>query len=242
MSLGIIELNDSNIQLSQDDRQWSSPGYALATADEVLIGEAARQQARLMPLSAFNQFWHRLSLEATSSANHRVRHHADLAYFQLSDLAQQAGECDEVVLAVPGNFSADQLSLLLGIARECPFNAVGLVDCAVAALAPEVGQGRYLHVDIQLHQVVISEVEVDSEARLAKTEPVPEAGLETLYGHWARMISDQFIQQTRFDPLHTAEAEQQLYNHLSAWVAEAGEDQQLELAGHKIALTPPIAD
>lgn len=237
MVTGVIELNDSGICLTTSKQSWTSPGFATTANNKISIGQAALEQARLHPLNTFNQFWNRLSLDSINSGHERVRHHADLAFMQLNELIQRAGDCDEVIFAIPANFSSEQLSLLLGICQECSFNAVGLVDNAIAALASEVAEGEYLHVDIQLHQAVITRIAVDKEVRRQQSEIIPEAGLVALYEHWAKLISDQFIQQTRFDPRHTAEAEQQLFNHLASWLNQPGDDLNLELAGHKIKLS-----
>ena len=67
-------------------------------------------------------------------------------------------DTNEVLLAVPGSFSADQLSLILGIAKACKMPVVGMVDAAVAASAHGFPGARLLHLDLLLHRVVLTEM------------------------------------------------------------------------------------
>ncbi len=239
MSTGIIELNDSGLRLNQADRPpLDSPGFALITEQNLLLGDAARRQARLHPLQTNNQFWQRLNLDPLNNANPNCRHHADLAFNHLREIRQLAQEIEEVIFAIPGHFSREQLSLLLGIAQACDFNAVGLVDSATAALAPHVGRGHFLHVDIQLHQTVISHLEANQAVTRGQVETIPGVGIIALYDAWAQLLAEQFILHTRFDPLHSADTEQQLYDALPDFLEQcrrAGEA-TLALGEHKVAL------
>ena len=81
-----------------------------------------------------------------------------------------AGEVEEALLAVPGSFTSAQLSLLLGLAQASPFSVTGLVDAAVAATAATAGPGSYNHLDIQLHQTVVTSLEVSGTAKRVGSE------------------------------------------------------------------------
>jgi hypothetical protein len=43
------------------------------------------------------------------------------------------------------------------------------------------------------------------------------------------MVSNAFVQQSRFDPLHTAETEQMLVNNMDAWLSEAARSSRVHL-------------
>jgi hypothetical protein len=194
---------------------------AVVNNREILLGTAALMRARSHPTQVNHQFWRRLSLESLKSDNARCRHHADLAYCHLQEIA---GLCDlpqEVVLAVPGNFTREQLALLLGIVRESPVNAVGLVDSATACISACAPRGVHLHIELQRHQTLVSRVEVHEQAVLDIAETVSDAGMQNFQDAWARVFTDAFVMQCRFDPLHSAEAEQQLYDMLPQWVNRA---------------------
>ncbi|MFT4924213.1 MAG: hypothetical protein ACI8WB_000291 [Phenylobacterium sp.] len=236
----IITLNDCNLSLTVAGKTWYSSGFATLTTNGPVFGEQAQQQARLQPLVSFNQFWNQLSLEPIQHATAKFRHYADFAYHQLLHLHQQADDFDEVIFCIPASFSREQLSLLLGICQSCPFNVVGLVDHGVATVTNQASAGRHLYLDIQLHQCVISEINVDSgvtnEVQLGRQDIVAGTGLINLYKHWARYLCDQFIQQCRFDPMHDANIEQQLYDLLPSLIGHSQEETELTLQGKQVKL------
>jgi hypothetical protein len=230
MSPCIIELNDIGVRASSAEFDpVSSPGYALIQAGKLVVGEAARSQARLHPHELNNRFWQRLGMDAISHSGDMVRHHADLAYAHLLQLHEMAGRPDEVIFAVPGNFSNEQLSVLLGIARQCPFQAVGLVDVAVAAAAAVELAGDAVHVDLQLHQAVVTKLSVSGEIKRETVQTVEGAGLLSLYDRWAHIVADAFIEQCRFDPLHSAATEQYIYDHMPQYLSSGDSLVDLEV-------------
>src|SRR5690606_27732174 len=113
----------------------------------------------------------------------------------------EANKPDELLLAVSGSMQHEQLALLLGIVQQCPFTAVGLVNRSVA-LGSLYGQGgRLFHLEIQLHQAVISELaERDNQMELQRTVPLPGCGLLQLQERLVELISAEFVRQPRFDP------------------------------------------
>ena len=57
MTLGIIELNDSGIQVAVDgDLVTTSPGYAVMDGEKLLVGAEGAQFARLLPSWTNNHF------------------------------------------------------------------------------------------------------------------------------------------------------------------------------------------
>jgi hypothetical protein len=218
----IIELNDIGVVASSAELESvNSPGYVLMQAGKLVVGKAAQTQARLHPHQVNNRFWQRLSLDSISHFDDLARHHADLAYAHLLHLHELAGEPEEVIFAVPGNYSNEQLSVLLGVARQCPFQAVGLVDFAVAAAAGVELAGDVVHIDLQLHQAVLTKISVAGEIKREAVQTVEGAGLLSMYDRWAHIIADAFIEQCRFDPLHSATTEQYIYDRLPQYLFES---------------------
>lgn len=226
MALYVIELNDAGVRLATAERCVAeSPGFALLQGERLLLGERARSEARLHPRHIQSQFWSRLSTDALPQPSPRARTVADLAYAHLLELFADTQAADaqaaeaEVVFAVPGQFDRNQLALLLGIARECPFRAVGLVDMGVAAVAASgANEGTVLHVDGQLHRTIITRIDAQAELVRERVDDTPATALIGLQDAMVGLIADVFIRETRFDPLHEAGTEQRLYDSLGSWL------------------------
>lgn len=240
----IIELNDSEIRVAKDAQIiLRSPGFAVVNKAGLHVGEEALLKAYLNPLETFNRYWYKLNLDALPTSTSHFRHHADLVHAHLLKLHEQAGQPEEVIFSVPGSYSEEQLSMLLGIAGACPFTAVGLVDTAVAAAATVAETGEYQHIDIHLHQTVITRLAVDESVARTSVETVDDTGLNKLHSLASGLIADLFIQQSRFDPLHHAETEQALYNQLPACLKSLHERKETTLeiayqnATHQAKLT-----
>lgn len=228
MSLAIIEINDSGHCCGNGMGEiFISPGYAFLTNDGIETGDIALKKSFLSPQKSFNQFWRQLSLSPVSYPTNKVRHNADLAFQQLTDLYNQLNKPSEIIFAIPGSFDHQQLSIILGLAKALSFKVLGLVDSAVAAVShfeskdKVSGTKYFVHLDIQLHQTVFTQLQ-KSQGTLKRTavDIVTDVGIATFYDDWARCIADKFIKEYRFDPFHTAEGEQQLYNLLPKWLGE----------------------
>ena len=221
MSLKVIELNDSAITVGDDTGIIvQSPGFALATGNSLELGEAAEQKARLQPTNSYNKYWHELSMEPLSHGN-GIRHFADIAYAQLLHLAK-IGEIDaEVIFAVPGNFTRQQLAILLGISKQSPFTPVGVVDSALVAAIAKARSNSIIYADIQLHQVLLTKLVIhDNQLKSESVIQVPGVGNQNFMDLMMQLATGLFIQQCRFNPQHNAESEQQLYNELPKWLKQ----------------------
>lgn len=221
MSLKVVELNDRAITVYDEGGViLQSPGFALVDGDVVHVGETAEQQARLNPTQSYNKYWQELNLEPISHGNN-FRHYADIAYAHLLTLAETAGLDGEVVFAVPGNFNRQQLAILLGLCRQCPFEVMGVVDSALASVSQQASASPTIVADIQLHQTVLTPVAANGGSLEAGTAiQIPGVGSQNFMDLMMRMATDMFIQQCRFNPQHNAVSEQQLYNALPDWLTE----------------------
>lgn len=233
MSRAVLELNDSELLVARAGRVLArSPGVAVIRGDGIELGEAALRRARLDPRQTFSRFWYELNQDPLRTPSGAARHHADLAYAQLQQLHEKSGRPGELVVAVPGSFSAEQLALLLGIAEAVPMKIVGLVDAAVAAAAAAAGPGLHQHVDLHLHHAVVTQLEVGEQARRTAVKVVDGAGLAAVHDRCAAAIADLFIQQARLDPLHHASTEQALYDQLPGCIANLGRQGEVLLEIH----------
>jgi hypothetical protein len=215
MSTAIIELNDSEIRLATGDNiLLRQPGYAVLADNGITTGKPAYAIARSNPRQTYHRYWSQLNQDSLLVPSRLARHHADLAYAQLLAMHEQAGKPQEVVFAVPGNYSREQLALLLGIVQACPFTAVGLVDAATASVAAIAEPGVYTHADIHLHYAVVSTLEVTDHVSRTSVKVINDTGLAAIHETCVASFADAFIDQSRFDPLHHAETEQELYNQI----------------------------
>jgi hypothetical protein len=238
MSLAtLIEINDSGIQVFQRGvLVTASPGYAVLNNNQLLIGHQGAENSRRLPRWTNNKYWSQLNTDAIANGTANVRHHADLAFAHLEQIASQLdGDTGQLVFAVPGFYTNDQLALLLGMANECQLNANGLVDSGLVAVATPSPHSSILHLDIHLHRVVLSVFKNDGLLRRTESITVAESGLFTLWDRWANIVADQFIQSSRFDPMYQAESEQVLYDQLPGWIKNLGTTRTAFDLAHKDA-------
>ncbi|HAK52687.1 MAG TPA: hypothetical protein DCM54_12415 [Gammaproteobacteria bacterium] len=220
MTLGIIELNDSGIQVAVDgDLVATSPGYAVLDGEKLLVGNEGAQFSRLLPTWTNNRFWNQLNTDPIPNATGAVRHHADLAFAHLESLWEQIKDsADQVIFLVPGFYDRSNLGLLLGMAKECNIPTAGIVDTSLATASEQALRETVLHLDIHLHRITLTRLA--NTANLSRTDftTVSESGIFTLWDRWANVIANQFIQSSRYDPMHEAGSEQALYNQLPGWI------------------------
>jgi hypothetical protein len=92
---------------------------------------------------------------------------------------------------------------------------VGLVNRSVVLASLHGGPGRLFHLEIQLHQALVSELsESNGIVELQRSVPLPGCGLLQLQERLVEIIAAAFIRQTRFDPRRKADTEQALYDNL----------------------------
>jgi hypothetical protein len=230
-ALCVIEICDAGLVLADAEGvRAESPGFALLHRREILVGEAARAQARRHPRQVQHRFWQELDQQPLARPHRDARSHADLAYHHLRALWQEAEGCEEALLAVPADYSREQLALLLGIARACGIPVSGLMPAPLAAGAA-AGGGELLLLDIQLHRVLAHRIgEDDGQLTLTASQAVIDQGLLAIEDVWATMLERQFVEQARFNPLHDADSEQRLYDCMAQWWRAPLRDGRQQLA------------
>ncbi len=239
MAIALLDINDSNLQLWHGNTHLQSPGYALLVERQYRFGNPARAAARLQPRDINTRYWWQLSTETLQPALGPARHTGDLVHAQLQELHREGGQPQEILMAVSGSMQRDQLALLLGIAQQCPFAAVGLVHRSVALGSLHGAAGRLFHLEIQLHQAVISELaQRDGKVELLRSLPLPGAGLLQVQERLVEIIATAFIRQTRFDPRRKAITEQQLYDALPDALRALGRDGEtnIEVNGYRAGI------
>ncbi|AMN45675.1 hypothetical protein ACG33_00845 [Steroidobacter denitrificans] len=235
-----LELIDSELILARlrDDvleRLATAPGIALLGDQATLTGESAARCLRLRPLLAHTNYWRTLSTVPLPRPSQLVRTSADLAFVQAETLlGSYAAAAEQLLLAVPAGYSREQLGLLLGVIGATGIQIAGLVDAALAASSLLPAPARALHLDLELHQAILTVLEyVGGERqglRRSHYEITPHQGVLALQQTWMRFIAEQFVRKTRFDPLHHAESEQRLVDELPRWLALLADQDRIVLA------------
>jgi hypothetical protein len=236
MSIALLDINDSNLQLWHGNIHLQSPGYALLQGGQYSFGPQARAAARLQPRDINTRFWWQMNTEPLQPALGPARHTGDLVHAHLQQLHEEANGPAELLLAVSGSMQREQLALLLGIVQQCPFDAVGLVNRSVALGSLYGGSGRVFHLEVQLHQAVISELSRSADrVEIQRTVPLPGCGMLQLQERLVETIAAAFIRQTRFDPRRKAATEQQLYDALpdALRALAQGSETNLEINGYQ---------
>jgi len=216
-----IEIVDAALVAERDGaRIASQPGVALLGNGSITTGAAAAAAQRLTPAIANDRFWSDLATESLARTERPQVSHADLAHAQLAALwAESAGPGDEAALALPATMRPQSVGLLVGIARHAGIPLAGLVDAAVAACAGLAARATVLHLDVQLHQAVLTEMGGESVLRRRRIATATRAGQRPMYAAWAQLVAEALVRRTRFDPLHEAATEQQLWLRLPEWLA-----------------------
>jgi hypothetical protein len=220
VTLLAAHLIDSGILFTDGERiLCREPGFALLKDEGLTTGRAAWASASLEPRRIQNRYWS--DLRAAPLVDSRFRHltAADLVSKQLEELWKRVSRPgDRLALAVPGYMGTENLGLLLGVAMELDIPVVAMVDAAVAATRRHYVNAVPVHVDLGLHSVILTRLSQDGQVQFERSAVVDASGMLSLYDIWLRLIAETFVQQSRFDPLHTAETEQVLQDSILDWL------------------------
>ena len=216
----ILEINDADLTLYREHEVLHrSPGIAVVLGKEICFGADALRLSRIHPRQTNLQYFTRLNGEPLATPGERARNHADLVYLHLQVFKPMIeAEGGQVLLAVPGILTADQLGVLLGVLQEVGIGVRGFVDSAVAAVTTQEAPGEAFCVDVMMQRAVVTALQVNGEVAKIGVQEVVECGMNRLLEGWINVIADRFVRETRFDPLHAAATEQQLFDQLYGWI------------------------
>ena len=208
--------------INLDGQAQESPGFALPQKKGLLVGRPAESNAHLFPRQILNRFWDQLNTEPLAqSGKHLPQNHAEVVYHHLAAIWQRLqSRGDEVVLAVPSFYEREQLGLILGIAQELAMPVKGFLPLSLAASSRQCPDKMLLHLDIYLHRIEVVYLEQGRDLTIRDSATTAEKGLIHLYRQWVDAIAEQFVRTTRFDPLHQAASEQELYDRLPGILAQ----------------------
>ncbi len=225
-----LELNDAAIAAVDDGSVlYSEPGYAVGADASVKFGWEAWRLARRFPRRVHRRYWRELSEQPLAHPLGENRSAADLVHAQLQHVWDQCGTgIDGVIFAVPAYWSADTLGLLLGIAQEIGMPVRGLADAAIAATRREYRGGDLFHIDVSLHDLIVTRIaQRNGRAAVDERRVIDAVAVESLERACIDFIARRFVETSRFDPLHHGESEEFLYEQLYGWLAKLGRQKEL---------------
>jgi len=238
MALLGVELSDAGILvagskgdglLKVDENSAESPGFALPEKNRITVGRAAERQARLYPRQIINRFWDQLNTAPLEKPGSFAQNHAEIAFEHLARIwkaVKHHGQ--ETIIAVPGFYTREHLGFLLGITRELSIPVKGFVPLAVAAVPDRLPQGLLLHLDMHLHRFEITWLQRAEQLSQKDTASSEGNGLSRLYRGWVDVIAEEFVRSTRFDPLHQAATEQELYDRLPGVLTQLNQNPSVD--------------
>jgi FHA domain len=217
MAVVAIEIDDAGVTAIRDgaeDPVTPSPGYALYDRKGLTTGWAAAREARLLPRNCCTRFWDQLDRAPLREPFPHGLTHADLAHAHLRSVWNEMKEdVDRAILLVPPWYTESELALLLGISRACGIPVTGMVDSTLAASLGVEGDSA-IHLDIHLHRATAVRVTRADRLRRGQVRSDEDIGLIPLMNSWAGFLSEKLVQETGFDPLHSAPTEQRLYDSI----------------------------
>ena len=220
----ILDLDDWTLSLySEGELRYSEPAAALDTKGSITFGRAAMAEARIHPRRVNLSYLSRLNAEPLPQPFQTARNHADLLYHHLLAVVQTHPSLtrDPVLVTVRSATTPEQLGLVLGIASECGVRVGAFVDRSVATIASYgtrlVRSAEHVALEFGAEQGELCHATVANDASRSRLREFPGQGLNQIRDGWVNIIADHFIRISRFDPLHAATTEQQLYDTVDAW-------------------------
>ena len=217
----VIDLYDSGVLISDGEQVLvDSASCALIEPDKsICVGELAEQQAHIRPREISTHFWSQLSADSNTKY---VISNAEIAFKHLQFIWGQLEKPDyKAILATPDTLSKQDLGLLLGICEKLSIAVSGIVSKAVLAPQRPVTQGRLVYLDVMQRQIAVTNItQSKTGVTVTQASTILAHGLQSLVNNLAKSISHKFIAETRFDPMHKAEDEQQFFEKLSHWLLQ----------------------
>ena len=215
-----IEPDDRAFALAREGRVLESSPSAVADGSAgATVGADAWQTLRRAPTATSTRHTAGVLRDAQPSARALSLLAAELSR-RLAAHPPRTGE--RIWIAAPAGAGRFGLGALLGVARHLDLAVDGFVDAAVVSVAALGGTGAAIVIELGLHHGAATLIERDGGPTGRRRSLLSErGGLLELYQSWLDLINTAMVRQTRFDALHDASTEQQLFDALPALAREA---------------------
>ena len=227
-----IELDDRVVCFARDGQVLSSAPSAVwdgSTGD--LAGTNAWNAVRRYPTATSTRHLGSLLGEPVATDRSIALVAAELVR-RLAAQAPMSGE--SVWIVAPARASQRGLSAVLAIARNLSLPVDGFVDAAVASVSALGLERSAIVLEIGMHHIAATYADRDgAQVRRRRTALTERGGLMAFYQGWLELVSATMVRRTRFDPLHDAATEQQLFDSLATWAREAALEGSVRAALNK---------
>ncbi|NOX52126.1 MAG: hypothetical protein GXP16_16555 [Gammaproteobacteria bacterium] len=213
-----LEINDWQLsgRTANNEVLCNDIAAALLRSNELVFGEAAWQNSRTHPLNFNARYLSNLSPDPVSGDLGTAKNSADLIYHHLRGLDIKEAP---ITLAVAGHVSNQQLGLLLGICQEAGLQVNGFVDIALAHCLTTPLPEQFHVLDLELYRSSLSHMQIENDLlKMKQCTTTDGIGVVSIIDGWMNVVADEFVQQSRFDPLHTGASEQQVFDQIYQWL------------------------
>ena len=222
-----IDMNDAAVAVANEaGLMHVEPAYVVVAEGPARFGTQALPVLKRWPRLTSVRYWRDLTatplprpLRAFESNAEIVGAHLRRLWFRYGTSSQQG-----IVGAIPPWWTSEQIAALIAITREYNVPIIGLVDASVAAVRNEYPGRELLQIDAGLHTLTLTHMRQNGQVSIGDREFFPSLGIESLQRLATELIARRFIEYSRFDPLHSAEMEQVLFNHLPDWLDRVARD------------------
>ena len=213
----VLDLNDVHTRVWRgEELAYSEPALAIVSRKGAVTGTEALGHCRLEPANFHSKFVDKLNQEALTTPSRMIAHQADLLYEFLVAIRRKCeiSSKDEVWVAVSSDVTNPQLGLLYGVLQAAGYSVRDFVDRSIAMAAGSGIQrsGTVLH--LGLHRTVVTRYRIGAEFVRDSANAFADPGFARFINGWIQVVTNRFLQASRFDPRRFGETEQQVFDLL----------------------------
>jgi hypothetical protein len=219
MTVFAIELNDRTVSLARGGHVLTSaPSAVFNGTSGTPAGVTAWRELRSQPMATSSRHLGAVLTQRGQSPRAQMLVAAELKA-RLAEQPIRDGE--RIWMATPAQVQAPGLEALLGIVRRLALPIDGFIDCASVTTAALESERNAIVLELGLHHAAATAVDCEgSQARRRRSVSTQRGGFIELYQAWLDLVTTTMVKRTRFDPLHDAATEQQLFDAMSRLTQE----------------------
>lgn len=222
MTVFVLELNDRCLCLARGGQVLSSAPSIVF--DGALPGPGAGTNAwhelRSRPTSTSSR--HLSTVLTQSSGSIALAERLLTAELQMRLAEQPIATGERVWIVAPARVEPKGLEALLRIGEQLNLAVAGFADSATVTAASLEIQENAIVLELGLHHAAATAVaRGGAHARHRRSVLTERGGYIELLQAWLDLVGTTMVKRTRFDPLHDAATEQQLFSALPGLALEA---------------------